>query len=135
MTSPAWASDRSGGGSWYVESRTEQLAHMAWQIFTDIERARWRIASHSMTGTSRYWPRLAARAGAIAHRRDPITGVSEFAFPRGTMVRTPGPVVTDRPILPSIRYAEEFETLRDRAESGPSPSRGLRGRFRGRRRA
>src|SRR5690606_7281890 len=27
------------GGSWYVERRTDELAHAAWAVFTEIERA------------------------------------------------------------------------------------------------
>lgn len=109
-----------GGGSWYVESRTDALARAGWEVFTAVEReggiAR-ALTSGSLPGRlERTW---ATRRDRIAHRRDPLTGVSEFPnlhedvpgrapHPDGTADRDGG--------LPVHRYAEVFEVLRDRAD-------------------
>ncbi|HEX8304519.1 MAG TPA: methylmalonyl-CoA mutase subunit beta [Jatrophihabitans sp.] len=107
-----------GGGSWYLESLTEQLAEVAWDKFTAIERAGGAVAvleSGALAGM------LAAswepRRDNIARRRDPITGVSEFAMPsEAPLSRRPLP---PQPAggLPRVRYAEPFEALRDRSDA------------------
>ncbi|MEU8383532.1 methylmalonyl-CoA mutase subunit beta, partial [Streptosporangium sp. NPDC048865] len=67
------------GGSFYVERLTEDLAGAAWTWFQEIERAGG-MADALASGFVA--ERLAAtwerRSAAIARRRDPITGVSEF---------------------------------------------------------
>jgi methylmalonyl-CoA mutase len=67
------------GGSWYVESRTDELARAAWNEFQGIEKAGG-IAQVLTDGTlaaaiAKAW---GEREAGIAKRRDPITGVSEF---------------------------------------------------------
>jgi methylmalonyl-CoA mutase len=107
------------GGSWYVESITDQLAHAAWDVFTAIERAGGALAALD----SGYIPGLLdetrwRRNDAVAHRRDPITGVSEFALITETAVSRPAySAAPEGALLPQIRYAEEFELLRDRADA------------------
>jgi methylmalonyl-CoA mutase len=106
------------GGSWYLESLTEQLAEVAWEKFTAIERAGGAVAvleSGALAGM------LAAswqpRRDNSARRRDPIPGVSEFALPdEAPLSRRPYP---GRPAggLPRVRYAEPFEALRDRSDA------------------
>ena len=116
------------GGSFYIESITEQLADAAWAKFTEIERAGGAVAAL----TSGHIPNLIAatrarRDEAIAHRTDPITGVSEFAFiGEAPVTRDPLPEPAastpaaagagGQPVLPVIRYAEPFEDLRDRSD-------------------
>lgn len=107
-----------GGGSWYLESLTEQLAEVAWSKFTAIERAGGAVAaceSGMLAGMlEASWQ---PRRDNLARRRDPITGVSEFAM----LAETP---ITRRPQpeppaggLPRVRYAEPFEVLRDRSDA------------------
>ncbi|MEO6501586.1 MAG: methylmalonyl-CoA mutase family protein [Jatrophihabitantaceae bacterium] len=107
-----------GGGSWYLESLTERLAEVAWQKFTAIERAGGAVAALASGELARL---LAAswhpRQVNIARRRDPITGVSEFAMADETLIsRRPLP---ESPAggLPRVRYAEPFEALRDRSDA------------------
>ena len=109
-------------GSWYVESRTEQIAEAAWAQFTNIERlggAATALESGHLQGL--LGATQQARAAAIAHRRDAITGVSEFAFiDEEPVVRSPYPPVTTVPPVPLMsahRYAEAFEALRDHADA------------------
>ncbi len=108
-------------GSWYVESRTEQVAEAAWAQFTNIERLGGAVAVlesghlQGLLGATQ-----GARADAIAHRRDVITGVSEFAFiDEERLVRPPYPVVDSTPRLWPHRYAEVFESMRDHADAQP----------------
>ncbi|MDD7967484.1 methylmalonyl-CoA mutase family protein [Actinomycetospora lemnae] len=110
------------GGSWYVESLTDALAHAAWEEFTRIERDGG-VAAVLDEGSlaarlDETWHQRAAR---IARRQDPITGVSEFPnlheeLPR----RDPLPITEHEGGLPRRRYAQVFEELRDRADAAES---------------
>ena len=107
------------GGSWYVESLTDSLAQAAWDWFTEIERAGGLVAALD-SGLVR--DRLAAawdaRAAAIATRRDPITGVSEFPNPAEQLPsREPIRSLPPSGGLPRVRAAQEFEALRDAADA------------------
>jgi methylmalonyl-CoA mutase len=106
------------GGSWYVEHLTEELAKAAWAWFTEIERAGGMAAAlDSGLVATRLAATWAQRSANIAHRRDPITGVSEFAnLTERLPDRTPA-IEAPRGGLPRIRYAQEFEALRDRADA------------------
>jgi methylmalonyl-CoA mutase len=109
----------AAGGSWYVETLTDQLAHAAWDGFTEIERAGGALAAldGGLVGD-----RIAAtrdrRADDVAHRRAPLTGVTEFALPDEPAVpRLPAPPgLTGGPLAP-VRWAAEFEALRDAVEA------------------
>ncbi len=127
------------GGSWYVETLTEQLASEAWDNFRVFEGAGGlpSVLLDSTLGT-----RIAdvrdTRLAAVADRSSPLTGVSEFpdideerpeVAPRveGAAVEAPetGSATRCSPLEP-VRWAEEFEQLRDDADSavatGASPS-------------
>ncbi|CAN5457947.1 methylmalonyl-CoA mutase family protein [soil metagenome] len=106
------------GGSYYVEALTDALAGAAWRSFTGIERAGGALDAL----VSGHIPELLAatasrRRSAIATRADAITGVSEFAFIDEPDV--PRPPLDEPPtgLLPVIRYAEDFEDLRDRSDA------------------
>jgi methylmalonyl-CoA mutase len=106
------------GGSWYVEKLTADLAAAAWKWFTEIERAGGAAAA---LASGLIADRLAAtwadRRDNIAHRRDPLTGVSEFANPAETLpVREPAPALPGGG-LPRVRYGQDFEELRDRTDT------------------
>ncbi|MCA2217190.1 methylmalonyl-CoA mutase subunit beta [Jidongwangia harbinensis] len=106
------------GGSWYVEQYTEQLAQAAWEWFTTIERAGG-LAAALDSGLvadrlNRTW-RL--RESGIAHRRDPITGVSEFPNPAEEPPPRRPAAAPANGGLPRRRHAEAFERLRDRSDA------------------
>jgi methylmalonyl-CoA mutase len=114
------------GGSWYVESLTDQLAQAAWDWFTEIERA---------GGLQQALPdglvhrRIAeawnARADRVAHRTDPITGVSEFPnLAEKLPERQPAAEVLPpgEGGLPRVRAAQAFEELRDAADAAVGSS-------------
>lgn len=108
------------GGSWYVENLTDALAHAAWREFTDIERAGG-IESDLESGAfaDRVAQTRQSRGNRIATRDDPITGISEFPDLTEEAVRRP--TVADSGGesngLPKVRYAQDFERLRDAAET------------------
>lgn len=115
------------GGSWYVERLTDDLATSAWAWFTEIERHGGIVAAlESGLVERRLADTWARRADKLAHRRDALTGVSEFPnLDETPVVRAPYPAATDSPgtgqfgtrALPQHRYAEDYEELRDAADA------------------
>jgi methylmalonyl-CoA mutase len=112
------------GGSWYVESLTDQLAQAAWDIFTAVERSGGAAAALGQMA-EQIAQVQAERAADIAHRKAPITGVSEFALvTEERLTRPAAPAVqpetapATKPLVPH-RYAEAFEALRDRTDAAP----------------
>lgn len=106
------------GGSWYVEQLTDELAHAAWAWFQEIERAGGQRAA---LATGLVGERIAAtwaeRSKALAKRREPITGVSEFPnLAEQPLVREPAPAAPGGG-LPRVRRAEAYEALRDRSDA------------------
>lgn len=106
------------GGSWYVDSLTERLAEVAWEKFTAIERAGGAAAAlasgaiESLLASTRQ-----RRQDDTAHRRTPITGVSEYAVTAETLLsRRPAPAPASGG-LPRVRAAEPFEALRDASDA------------------
>ncbi|MFT7619601.1 MAG: methylmalonyl-CoA mutase [Planctomycetota bacterium] len=68
------------GGSYYVESLTDELITRGWAQFQDIEIEGGAVAAlRNGTLQKLAQERLAARSGRLRRRRDPITGVSEYA--------------------------------------------------------
>lgn len=115
----------AAGGSWYVEARTQALAEKAWDSFTAIERAGGALASLDNGSIGqRIAASREARAADLATRRAPLTGVSEYALPdEPPLVRRPAaPQPTGGPLQP-VRWAGEYERLRDAAEAAnPRPA-------------
>ncbi|MEQ9337653.1 MAG: methylmalonyl-CoA mutase family protein, partial [Miltoncostaeaceae bacterium] len=109
------------GGSHFVERLTAQMATSAWAWFQELEAAGGAVAAIE-TGlvAERLDERWEARRAAIAHRRDPITGVSEFPILEEDVPAPSGQAVAETgapfPPLPVRRHAEQFEALRARAE-------------------
>jgi len=115
------------GGSWYVESLTDELARAAWAWFQEIERAGGQRAALTRgLIAERIGATWEARTVQLARRREPITGVSEFPnLGEKPVTRIPAPA---RPGggLPPVRRAQEYEALRTRsdeilAETGSRP--------------
>ena len=112
------------GGSWFVESFTDELATSAWTWFQQLEADGGFIAALSSGRVAADVAASAtARADRIAHRADPLTGVSEFPdVHEEPLVRRPAPTPPDGG-LPRKRYAEPFEALRDRADAAMAAGR------------
>ncbi|MCW5806756.1 MAG: methylmalonyl-CoA mutase, partial [Deltaproteobacteria bacterium] len=104
----------AGGGSYYLEARTAALADEAWSRFQAIERGGG-IVELLRTGglKARLDAAWAARAAAIAKRKEPVLGVSEFPNLREQLPGEPR-------ALPGVhRDGEAFEALRARVEQAP----------------
>lgn len=72
----------AGGGSWYLESLSDALARGAWKRFQEIEAAGGMAAcleGGRVQGCLE--ETAAARRHAVAQRREPLVGVSEYADP------------------------------------------------------
>ncbi|MFE7547222.1 methylmalonyl-CoA mutase family protein [Streptomyces gardneri] len=106
------------GGSWYVESLTDELAQAAWEFFQEIERAGGLAAAlrSGLVGRelAANW---AERSKRLAKRREPVTGVSEFPhLAEKPVVREPAPVAPGGG-LPRVRRDEAYEALRARSDA------------------
>ncbi|MGO0577387.1 methylmalonyl-CoA mutase small subunit [Ornithinimicrobium panacihumi] len=117
------------GGSWYVESLTDELARAAWGVLQELERDG---GMASALAAGKVEERVAAtslqRAARLADRSLPLTGVSMFPQTDEKPLQR-----AERPAAPSWpegltvqRDAAVFEQLRDRAtahaqEQGHAP--------------
>jgi methylmalonyl-CoA mutase len=104
----------AAGGSYYIETRTDALAREAWSRFQAIERDGGVVALlRAGTLHTRLEASWAQRAAAIAKRKEPVLGVSEFA---NLHEKLPG-----APHAPAgvHRDSEAFEALRARVEKAP----------------
>ena len=106
------------GGSWYVEELTDELAHAAWTWFQEIERAGGQLAAlQSGLVRDRIAGTWAQREADLAHRREPITGVSEFPnLGERLPVREPAPAALGGG-LPQVRSSTAYEALRARSDA------------------
>jgi methylmalonyl-CoA mutase len=113
-------------GSGAIESLTNALAETAWEKFRTIEASGGLLgALRSGTFQTDIAQMRTARAAKIALRSRKITGVSEYptlddikvtvASPRRTTTTAPAPASEAIESLVSVRLAEPFEALRDRA--------------------
>ncbi|HEX4449438.1 MAG TPA: methylmalonyl-CoA mutase family protein [Kofleriaceae bacterium] len=104
----------AAGGSYYIESRTDALAREAWQRFRAIERDGG-IAKLVATGAlqARLDASWKSRAAAIATRKEPVLGVSEFANLDEKLPSAPAATSHGH------RDAEAFEALRAKLEGKP----------------
>jgi len=109
------------GGSWYVESLTDDLARRAWEFVQAIEaEGGMATALAGSLVTDRIAAVAAERETRLAHRTQPITGVSTFPNITERSLRESAPVaevrgVDEQPGLLPRRDAEMFEALRDRS--------------------
>ena len=120
-----------GGGSYYVEALTDDLAADAWRRFQAVEAAGGMAAvladGSAAADVRATWE---ARLANLSTRRDPLTGVSEFPFldeePLAgalTTLGAPGASGTGAPdaAFPLRRWSAPFEALRDAAQRAPEP--------------
>ena len=106
------------GGSWYVESLTEELAQAAWAWFTEIERAGGLSAAltSGLVG-ERIAAAWADREQRLATRADAVTGVSEFPNPAEVLPTRRPAAAPPSGGLPRVRAAAAYEELRAAVEA------------------
>lgn len=117
-----WRVIDPAGGSWYVESLTDQLAAAAWAELQRVEAQGGIVASvvaghvHDALNSAR-----TARRQAVATRRRPLTGLSEFPNIAEEPPAPMEPAATDGgPLFEPLRLhrlSEDFETQRGRADA------------------
>lgn len=125
-----WRVADPAAGSGALEALTGDLVTTGWRLFQEIEREGGIAAS---LAAGRLQERIAAtrkaRHHAVATRRQPITGTSEFPdlhelpvtvlapCPRPHAPQDEQPAGSRSMLLPSLRDAEPFEELRDRSDA------------------
>jgi methylmalonyl-CoA mutase len=108
-----------GGGSWFIEDLTRELAVQAWTQFRDIE-SRGGFADARDFLVEQIAQVSQQRSEDIAHRRTAVTGVNEY--PNLSEMALPAvPAIQPLPHCdpdPGVqRYAAAFEALRDRSDA------------------
>jgi len=127
--SQLWRVADAAAGSGAFESLTRALAQKGWALFQEIEREGGIVESLAAGKLqSRVAAVRAARENDIARRKVPITGVTQYALLSeaqvGVLPLLPGrqaarshPLRMNCEALPSIRFSEPFERLRDRSDA------------------
>lgn len=108
-------------GSFYVEKLTDDLAEAGWTFFQSLERAGGIVAAAEAGTLQDEIEKIAsARDAAVAKRKHPLTGVSEFPdiseaapAPLSTADVPTGPI---RAVVPR-RHADAVEAQRARADA------------------
>jgi methylmalonyl-CoA mutase len=118
------ADPAAGAGG--IEDLTSRLAQAAWTLFQEIERAGGAPAALAKGLIQAQVAKVRAeREAALAHRRDALTGTSDFP----NLAEAPVEVLDVEPVepatypaavryppLPRLRLAESFEALRDASD-------------------
>lgn len=111
------------GGSWYIESLTDQLARVAWGVFQDIEKAGGMakaLADGSIADSIAI--SYGEREKNIGKRRDPLTGISEFPN------ITEKAVNTEQPDFAALRKAAGASLAKSRkADAASSVAKAAKG--------
>lgn len=107
------------GGSWFVESMTEQMCEAAWKIFQELDVEGFAKKLADGTVAAQLDELNANRAKLLATRKQPITGTSTFPnhLEKAVTTARPRPAAPELGGLQPVRDAEVFEALRDRAEA------------------
>jgi methylmalonyl-CoA mutase len=103
-------------GSWFMESLTESLAHVAWKELRRLDAAGGIVAEIESGELSRHIADAAsARHERVLERRQPIIGVSEHPVPGEVAQRSAQEIVEEASggLLPFRPDALPFEVLRD----------------------
>lgn len=96
------------GGSFAVEQLTADMAAAGWEAFIQIEEE-WEQGRDFSPFRDRIAAVSAEREKAIARRRRPITGLTEFPNLAETLPERPVDPLNER----VVRYGASFEALRD----------------------
>ncbi len=124
-----WRVADPAAGAGGFEALTDALCEKAWSLFQEIEREGGLIESLKAGALqSRIAAIRAQRDKAVATRKEPITGTSEFPniheadvtvlMPAPAMAREDaGPSAVTVEPLPSLRASEPFERLRDLSDA------------------
>ncbi|MDJ1159422.1 methylmalonyl-CoA mutase subunit beta [Chelatococcus sp. SYSU_G07232] len=122
-----WRVADPAAGAGGIEALTDELAHRAWALFQAIEGAGGMVeALRAGLVQDRIAKVRAEREAAVARRKDPITGTSEFPDIREAPVTvlqpaTPPPPPAGKPLaLPAEGSGAAFAAILDAAREGAS---------------
>jgi methylmalonyl-CoA mutase len=112
------------GGSWFLDSLTDELAAQSWKIFQEIERRGGMLASlQNGWIAQQIEAAFAPRAANIARRSEGITGVSEFPNLQEDRFETSSP---DKIALTAAAKDRVAKTRRGgQAPAGPFPKKAM----------
>jgi methylmalonyl-CoA mutase len=105
------------GGSWYVETLTDDVAKAAWSRVQELEAAGGMAAALTVgTVAAQIAATVAERRKRLSTRKQPITGVSMFPPEKEAAIEglDPRPSTAAPAGLQPARDSEVFEGLRDR---------------------
>ncbi|HET7723489.1 MAG TPA: methylmalonyl-CoA mutase family protein [Propionibacteriaceae bacterium] len=108
------------GGSWYVETLTDDVAHAAWSRVQELEAAGGMAAALAAgTIAAQIGATTAERRKRLSSRKQPITGVSMFPPEQESPIEglDPRPTIASTAGLKPARDSEVFEGLRDRVSA------------------
>ncbi len=107
----------AGAGAGGIETLTDELAAAAWELFRQSERSGLPLFLLSLS--KEVAKARSARLKNIARRKDPLTGASEFpnVHEKPVEVEKPARAWGGDTFFPPMRLAQEFESLRDRADA------------------
>ena len=106
------------GGSWFVESLTNQISTEAWKVFQGLDGEGFVKALADGTVKAQLDELNSERAKRLANRSLPITGVSMFPnYTEAPVERQPRPEAPKLNGLVPVRDSQVFEDLRDRSEA------------------
>lgn len=118
------------GGSWYIESLTEELSEKAWTLFQEIDDQGG--LEKSLTSgwiKSQIAEVLAKRSADIFTRKKSIIGTNVYANLSDTPLQLDESANANQGGIPQVRLSEPFEKLRKLAEgmgkAGYKPAAGL----------
>ncbi|HSD92802.1 MAG TPA: methylmalonyl-CoA mutase subunit beta [Methyloceanibacter sp.] len=110
-------------GSGAIEALTDQLCHVSWSLFQQIERDGGAANAIESGSIQKAVARVRAeRQANVARRKDSLIGTSDFPDLAEEPVAVLAPprlesVSGDEMVLAPIRLAEPFERLRDRSDA------------------
>lgn len=113
------------GGSWFVESLTNQISTEAWKVFQGLDAEGFIKALADGTVKAQLDELNEARAKRLANRSLPITGVSMFPnHTEAPVERQPRPEAPKLNGLTPVRDSQVYEDLRDRSNAAREAGNG-----------
>jgi methylmalonyl-CoA mutase len=111
------------GGSWYVESLTDEVATRSWRLIQEIEAAGG-IAAAILKGDIQNQVRTVAskRADGAARRKDAIVGVTSYANPAEVLLKGSDEELAETRAQ-RVRDVRGFRTHRDSSDSAAAIGR------------
>lgn len=109
------------GGAWYIETLTDQLARGGWSFFQSIEAEGGLTQALRNGSVQEAFAQVTAdKERAIAKRKAPVLGVSEYANPEDLLQEEASPQISSAPSaeIPSMSPNTSIDQLIEVAKQG-----------------